>query len=131
VCCSRPERRAEAEWLPPDERDWLVSRLAQEAATREAARRYSVMEALGDPKVLALSLVYFGATATNYGLSFFLPQIVKAFGVSNIQAGGVAALPYVVGGGAALLGGGHPGLEAGRRVSCAVPAGVRALRPSA
>ena len=35
--------------------------------------------------------------ATNYGLSFFLPQIVKAFGVSNIQAGFVSALPYVVG----------------------------------
>ena len=37
--------------------------------------------------MLALSLVYFGAVATNYGLSFFLPQIVKAFGVSNVQAG--------------------------------------------
>ena len=47
--------------------------------------------------MLALSLVYFGAVATNYGLSFFLPQIVKAFGVSNFQAGLVAALPYVVG----------------------------------
>ena len=33
-----------------------------------------------DPRVLGLSLVYFGAVATNYGLSFFLPQIVKAFG---------------------------------------------------
>ena len=35
--------------------------------------------------------------ATNYGLSFFLPQIVKAFGMSNLQTGLVAALPYVVG----------------------------------
>ena len=60
-------------------------------------RRYSVTQALLNPKVLALSLVYFGAVATNYGLSFFLPQIVKAFGVSNFQAGLVAALPYVVG----------------------------------
>ena len=30
-------------------------------------------------------------------MSFFLPQIVKAFGVSNFQAGLVSALPYVVG----------------------------------
>ena len=50
-----------------------------------------------DPKVLALSLVYFGGVATNYGLSFFLPQIVKAFGVSNLQAGFVTSLPYIVG----------------------------------
>jgi nitrate/nitrite transporter NarK len=41
--------------------------------------------------------VYFGAVATNYGLSFFLPQIVKAFGISNFQALLVAALPYAVG----------------------------------
>ena len=30
-------------------------------------------------------------------MSFFLPQIVKAFGLSDLQAGLVAALPYVVG----------------------------------
>jgi D-galactonate transporter len=91
------DRPDEAEWLPADERDWLVARLRQEHATREAARGYSVAEALADPKVLALSVVYFGATATNYGLSFFLPQIVKAFGVSNAQAGLITALPYVAG----------------------------------
>ncbi|HEY2434461.1 MAG TPA: MFS transporter [Vicinamibacterales bacterium] len=91
------DRPSDAAWLQPDERDWLVARLQAEAATRQAARHYSVAEALRDPKVLALSLVYFGATATNYGLSFFLPQIVKAFGVSNVQAGLITALPYVAG----------------------------------
>ena len=55
------------------------------------------MQALTNPRVLALGLVYFGAVATNYGLSFFLPQIVKAFGLSNFETGLVSALPYVVG----------------------------------
>jgi MFS transporter, ACS family, tartrate transporter len=91
------DRPADATWLEPDERAWLASRLEQERMQRESVRRYTVMQALLNPKVLALSLVYFGAVATNYGLSFFLPQIVKAFGVSNLQAGLVAALPYVVG----------------------------------
>jgi MFS transporter, ACS family, tartrate transporter len=91
------DRPADATWLDPEERTWLVARLEQERLQRESVRRYSVAQALLDPKVLALSLVYFGAVATNYGLSFFLPQIVKAFGVSNVQAGLVAALPYVVG----------------------------------
>ena len=81
------DRPADATWLEPDERAWLVARLEQERRQRETVRRYSVMQALLNPKVLALSLVYFGAVATNYGLSFFLPQIVKAFGVSNVQAG--------------------------------------------
>jgi len=91
------DRPADATWLQPDERAWLVARLEDERLQRETVRRYSVREALLNPKVLALSLVYFGAVATNYGLSFFLPQIVKAFGVSDLQAGLVAALPYVVG----------------------------------
>jgi ACS family tartrate transporter-like MFS transporter len=88
---------ADATWLAPDERAWLVPRLEQERKQRETVRRYSVADALLDPKVWALSVVYFGAVATNYGLSFFLPQIVKAFGGSNVQTGLVAALPYVVG----------------------------------
>ena len=91
------DRPAAATWLEPDERAWLVARLQQEHTKRETVRRYSVTQALLNPKVLALSLVYFGAVATNYGLSFFLPQIVKAFGVTNVQAGLVTALPYVVG----------------------------------
>jgi D-galactonate transporter len=91
------DRPADATWLAPEERAWLVARLQQEQRQRETVRRYSVTDALLNPKVWALSLVYFGAVATNYGLSFFLPQIVKAFGVTNVQAGLVAALPYVVG----------------------------------
>lgn len=50
-----------------------------------------------NPKVLGLSLVYFGAAATNYGLSFFLPQIVKSFGLSIFLTTVVSATPYVVG----------------------------------
>ena len=91
------DRPADAMWLEPEERAWLANRLELERRQRESVRRYTVAQALLNPKVLALSLVYFGAVATNYGLSFFLPQIVKAFGISNIQAGLVAALPYVVG----------------------------------
>ncbi len=97
VLCYLTDRPAEATWLAPDERAWLVARLQQEQRQRETVRRYSVTEALLNPRVWALSLVYFGAVATNYGLSFFLPQIVKAFGVTNVQAGFVAALPCVVG----------------------------------
>ena len=74
------DRPADATWLEPDERAWLVNRLAQERQRRETVHGISVMKALFNPKVLALSVVYFGAVATNYGLSFFLPQIVQAFG---------------------------------------------------
>ena len=88
---------ADATWLEADERAWLVSRLAQEKRLRQVTHDYSVVQALLNPKVLALSVVYFGMVASNYGLSFFLPQIVKAFGLSNVLTGVVSALPYVVG----------------------------------
>jgi nitrate/nitrite transporter NarK len=71
--------------------------LALEQRQRQAVRDYSVMEALLNPRVLGLSLVYFGAVATNYGLSFFLPQIVKTFGLNIFLTTVVSAMPYAVG----------------------------------
>ncbi len=57
-----------------------MTRLAEERRLREADRHYSVVQAMLDPRVLAVALVYFGAVACNYGFSFFLPSIVKGFG---------------------------------------------------
>jgi D-galactonate transporter len=91
------DRPAGATWLAPDERSWLAERLALEQRQRQAVRDYSVMQALLSPQVLGLSLVYFGAVATNYGLSFFLPQIVQAFGLNTFLITLVSATPYVVG----------------------------------
>jgi MFS transporter, ACS family, tartrate transporter len=91
------DKPADAKWLREDERRWLFDRLAAEERQRLAARHYGVLQALLNPRVLALSVVYFGAVAANYGLSFFLPQIVKAFGMSNLQTGFVSAIPYAVG----------------------------------
>src|SRR5258708_843405 len=91
------DRPADAAWLAPDERAWLAERLALEQRQRLAVRSYSVTEALVNPRVLGLSLVYFGAVATNYGLSFFLPQIVKAFGLNTFLTTLVSATPYAVG----------------------------------
>ena len=91
------DRPADAAWLAPDERAWLTERLELEQRQRQAVHDYSVMQSLVNPRVLGLSLVYFGAVATNYGLSFFLPQIVKAFGLNTFITTLVSATPYVVG----------------------------------
>lgn len=91
------DRPAEAGWLEPGEREWLATTLSAEEAARTEAHGLSVGQALLNPRVLALAVVYFGAVATNYGIAYWLPQIVKAFGLSNLQTGFVSALPYVVG----------------------------------
>jgi D-galactonate transporter len=91
------DRPADAKWLEPEERAWLARRLSAEAQQKEDVHGLSVRQALTNPKVLALAMVYFGAVATNYGIAFWLPQIVKGFGLTNVQTGFVSAVPYIVG----------------------------------
>ena len=91
------DRPADAAWLAADERNWLAERLEIERRHRETMYNYTVTQALVNPRVIGLSLVYFGAVATNYGLSFFLPQIVKAFGMNTFLTTLVSAAPYVIG----------------------------------
>jgi MFS transporter, ACS family, tartrate transporter len=90
---------ADAQWLEPDERAWLADRLDAERRQREAAHRISVVQSLYNPRVWALALVYFGLVACNYGVAFWLPQIVKAFGLSFAATGWVTAIPYAIGAG--------------------------------
>ena len=44
-----------------------------------------------------MALIYFGAVACNYGFSFFLPTIVRGFGLTIDQTGWVVPIPYIVG----------------------------------
>src|SRR3954462_1197368 len=99
------DRPAHATWLDGDEKVWLETRLEAESNKKKAAEHLSIGKALGDPRVLACSFVYFCLNAASYGVAFFLPTIVKGFGVSNFQTGLLSALPFVFGAvGMVLLG---------------------------
>ena len=91
------DRPTDATWLAPDERSWLTGRLDAERRQREAVHQISVLQSLYNPRVWALALVYFGLVACNYGVAFWLPQIIKAFGLSNFATGWVTAIPYAIG----------------------------------
>ncbi len=88
---------AEATWLAPDEGAWLVARQAAERRQREAMHDYSVWQVLTNPRVLGLGLGGFGIAYSTYGIVYFLPQIVKNFGLTNLQTGFVSAIPFLVG----------------------------------
>jgi MFS transporter, ACS family, tartrate transporter len=91
------DRPADAHWLEADERAWLGNRLDGERRLREAAQTLSIGQAILNPRVLALALVYFGMVACNYGVGFWLPQIIKQFGLTNAMTGWVTAIPYAIG----------------------------------
>jgi ACS family tartrate transporter-like MFS transporter len=90
----KPEK---ADWLTAEQKAWLASKLEAERAAKEAVGQFSLGQALASPKVIALCVVYFGFVGALYGMQFWLPQIVKAFGLTNAQTGFVTAIPYVFG----------------------------------
>jgi ACS family tartrate transporter-like MFS transporter len=90
------DRPSQAAWLSAEQKAWLSSRMEGEEAAK-AKHRMSLGQALSSPKVLLLSVVYFGFVGALYGMQFWLPQIVKAFGISNVQTGFVTAIPYLFG----------------------------------
>jgi MFS transporter, ACS family, tartrate transporter len=91
------DRPSKATWLTAEQKAWLSSKLESETAAKQAAQHFTLGQALASPKVLRLSLIYFGFVSALYGMGFWLPQIVKAFGFSNTQTGFVTAVPYLFG----------------------------------
>jgi MFS transporter, ACS family, tartrate transporter len=72
------DRPAKADWLSTEQKAWLAAKLESEVAAKQAATQLTLGQALSSPKVIALSLVYFGFVAALYGMQFWLPTIVKA-----------------------------------------------------
>ena len=90
-----PDSPQQATWLTPEERSALTAHIDAEMTTREDIQTFTLKQALTNPRVLALGFVYFGIATAMYGLTFWLPQIVKAFGLSNTLTGMVTAIPYL------------------------------------
>ena len=99
------DRPEQATWLRADEKAWLTTRIDSETNKKEAAEYLSIGKAITDGRVMLCAFIYFCLNAASYGVAFFLPTIVKGFGVSNVQTGWLAAPPFVFGAiGMVLLG---------------------------
>jgi ACS family tartrate transporter-like MFS transporter len=91
------ERPADAKWLTDAEKSWLETELANEKRGVEAVRKFSVLSAMANPRVLAFTVIFAGVGMSGVGLVLFLPQILKSQGLSNTQAGLLTSVPYVFG----------------------------------
>jgi MFS transporter, ACS family, tartrate transporter len=86
--CHLPDGPAKASWLSSEEKEWIAIRLAQPDQ--------SAGEAVRTGRVWRFAWVYFGIVMGFYGITFWLPQIVKAFsGVSDFLVGCLAAIPWI------------------------------------
>ena len=85
----------QAKFLSEDEKRWLRDRLACENSGMEE-HADNGFKALVNPRVLLMALCYVGFPLAAYGLSYWLPTIVKGFGVSNTANGFINIIPWLV-----------------------------------
>jgi ACS family tartrate transporter-like MFS transporter len=89
-----PDHPGEAQWLTPLERDALVAIIEADTGSRSSAHA-DLFRAMRSARVWLLTLFYFLFAFGLYGISFWLPQILKGFGTMSVVAVGFAsAIPF-------------------------------------
>jgi MFS family permease len=86
---------AKAPWLTDDEKKIVLEALADDE--KAGPRNHNVWQALRDPRLLYLALVYFLVEMGFYGLTFYLPtQVSKLMGTAmGLEVGLISALPWI------------------------------------
>jgi ACS family tartrate transporter-like MFS transporter len=92
------DRPAKANWLSAQEQEWLETTLENErrAITKQHSD-FTLWRGLTDPRVLVLSIIYLTAVTGTYGITFFMPLMLKSLGLSDFGTGLVTAIPYTIG----------------------------------
>ena len=85
---------AEAKWLTPEEKALLARNLEAEDKHKT---EHKLVDAFTSGKVWVLCGIYFTLMIGLYGIAFWLPTIVKAFGLKGyLRVGLITAIPYGV-----------------------------------
>ncbi len=125
-----------AKWLNESERAYLLDRLREDDAAKRAAGggQHNVAAAFGNYRVWLLCLVYFGTVTGNYGIQFWLPQILKdTITKDPWHIGLLTAIPYGTAAITMVLVGRHSDITQERRwhVALVALAGATGLAVSA
>jgi MFS transporter, ACS family, tartrate transporter len=97
VLFAMTDKPAKASWLSAEEKNWLVNTLERERRAVESGGKFSLWQALVNPKILLLSLNYLGIVTASLGLLLFVPQIIKSLGATNMGTGFATMLAYICG----------------------------------
>lgn len=83
-----------AKWLSEAEKQAIEREIAQEEHGKE--RSHSVAGIFRDPRIWLMCLIYFCFVMGQYGLTFWMPTLVKATGVAgNLNIGLISAIPFI------------------------------------
>lgn len=88
---------ASAKWLSRDEKQVVIDELASEESRLQAQGvGHKFGQVMKDPNVWMLAFANFTLLAGLYGVTFWLPQIVKDLGVKDLLVNGmVTAIPFI------------------------------------
>ena len=127
VAFTLSDRPQQAHWLKDEQRDWLLAKLSAEQQDELSPGRGSVWRALTSSRIWLLSLIYFGVSTTMYGVTLWLPTVIRSLsGLSYFLTGTVAVIPFAVATVAMVLVGNHSDRTNERRWHTAIPAFVGA-----
>jgi predicted MFS family arabinose efflux permease len=88
------DRVAQAKWLTDDERALLLRNIAADSEHKEEE---SVFKVMASGRVWLCAAIYFCSVMGVYGVSFWLPTIIKAMGYKDpLDVGLISAIPYGV-----------------------------------
>ena len=108
-----PERAA---WLNRDEREWLTSTLLVQANNQGGAQHVSILQSLSNPQAVLLAFAAMANIIAMYGVTMWLPQIVKSAGsLNDLQVGFVTSLPFLCAAIAMKINGAHSDRTGERR----------------
>ena len=89
------DRVKDAAWLSPAERELIAREIAADNAGKSEV---SIWRVMAQGRVWLLALVYFSFVSGLYGISFWLPSIIKAIGVKGaLDIGLLSAIPWTFG----------------------------------
>ncbi|MGA8026894.1 MAG: MFS transporter [Bryobacteraceae bacterium] len=125
-----------AKWLDNREKSLLIQRLHEEETIKksETPGHHSFADAFRSSKVWLLCFVYFGVVMGNYGISFWLPQILKdTLTKDPFRIGLLTMIPWGVGAIVMVIVGHHSDVTGERRwhIALAGIAGAGAFALSA
>ncbi|WP_261525769.1 MFS transporter [Burkholderia multivorans] len=90
-----PESPERARWLDDAQRRWIARELAADRDTYRPDAHRNPLAALRDRRVLLLAALFLPFPLCIYGLSLWLPTIIKAFGTGDAATGLLSAVPYL------------------------------------
>lgn len=91
------DRPHDAKWLVGEERSWLLETLERERLSEPPVAAGDFWKVLVSGRIWLLSMIYFAVSTTMYGLTLWLPSVIRTIsGLSYFWTGIVAVLPFLV-----------------------------------